>query len=201
MHRPFSDLPFNPVEDVSSCAREPAQPNTTASEMVNVHTIRVLRAVEAQVRLLALPDRQFTHTPFATCMVNGGILALLSASNFLLKGIDLQVARGQIRMMIGHLKILAETWPRTMKNLREIQTISRHVLGLQTRTVGSSTLSPVPSEVRPISAIDGRDTARVSNNMGILSSPGTIEDLAGWCSPGLDLDFLWGVCNDSEYTI
>ncbi|KAK2771033.1 C6 transcription factor [Colletotrichum kahawae] len=62
LHSPLSDLRFNPVEDMSSCAREPPVDNPS-SDLVNVHTVRVLRAVESQIHLLALPSRPFHHTP------------------------------------------------------------------------------------------------------------------------------------------
>ncbi|KAK1142648.1 hypothetical protein N8T08_007452 [Aspergillus melleus] len=130
MHRPLSDLRFNPVEHVSSCARDlPAE--TPTPELVNVHTARVLRSVESQIRLLALPIRPFNHTPFLTCMISEGTLALLSACNFLFKGKELAIARDQIRMIIGCLKALAEIWPRTRRNVHEIQLIARYVLGLE----------------------------------------------------------------------
>ncbi|KAK7416842.1 hypothetical protein QQX98_004900 [Neonectria punicea] len=67
LHRPFSDLKFNLVEEVSTCARDPPR-DIPMQDFVNVHTVRVLRSVEAQIRLLALPERPFNHTPFVTCM-------------------------------------------------------------------------------------------------------------------------------------
>lgn len=140
-------------------------------------------------------------------MISGGTLALLSACcNSLLTGDELAVGRGQIRLMIARLRALAETWPRTGKNLREIQTIARRVLG-----VGSTAFSPAATERRNdfAAAVEGLEegTKMVNSNdaRAIPSPSGTIEDLAGWCMPGiLDMDFLWAgeVCNgSSEFTI
>jgi hypothetical protein len=129
LHRPLSDLKFDPMEALSACARTPP-PDLPASELVNVHTVRVLRSIEAQVQLLALPTKTFSHTPFTTCMINEGTLALLSACRILLTGKDLEVARGQIRMTIGCLQALAQLWPRIAMSLWEIKTIARHVLCL-----------------------------------------------------------------------
>lgn len=177
---------FNPVEDVSSCAREPPSNNPTP-DLINVHTVRVLRSVEAQIRLLALPTRPFQHTPFVTCMVSEGTLALLSACAFQLSGKQLAIARDQIRMTIGCLKDLGELWPRTASNVKEIQTIARHVLRLSSlkATSGSSTAgsSHVPSlsggESRGSS---GSDTEVHGIDTGVLNSLSSVEDVCGWYS-------------------
>lgn len=126
--------------------------NTPTPELINIHTVRVLRSVESQVRLLALPIAQFRHTPFTTCMVSPVVLALLSACHFLLKETELAVARDQVRMIIGNLKALGEVWPRTTKNVREIQTIARHVLGVGCKATDVATTrssSQVPSLSNP----------------------------------------------------
>ncbi|KAJ5313497.1 uncharacterized protein N7443_000381 [Penicillium atrosanguineum] len=195
LHRPFSDLKFNAVEDVSSCAREPPL-DTPRPDLVNVHTVRVLRSVEAQIRLLALPVRKFHHTPFTTCMVSEGTLALLSACNYLFKGKDLATARDQIRMTIGCLKALGEIWPRTARNVREIQTIAHHVLGIRSKIAGPSD-TPSSSEVPPL--FGGQEQRGLgsegdsSNGTDMLPSLGSIEDLCGWYNLS-DLDDLpWGV--------
>ncbi|KAJ5623501.1 hypothetical protein N7490_012106 [Penicillium lividum] len=193
LHRPFSDLKFNPVEEMSSCARDPPQ-DTPTPDLVNVHTVRVLRSVEGQIRLLALPTGHFHHTPFTTCMISEGTLALLSACHFLLKGKELTIAREQIRMTIGCLKALGELWPRTARNVREIQTIAHHVLGL------ASKVSPVGMTqscgVLDISSGQGQDTlgseTGTSSDDLIVPSLGSIEDLCGWYTIGdLDPNLAW----------
>lgn len=184
LHRPLSDLKFNPVEDVSSCARAPPADNPTP-DLINVHTVRVLRSVEAQIRLLALPSRPFQHTPFVTCMVSEGTLALLSACAFQLSGKELAIARDQIRMTIGCLKDLGELWPRTASNVKEIQTIARHVLGLGgSRATGSSSTAG-SSNVPSLSGGESRgslgsDAEAPSMDNGVLGSMGSMEDVCGW---------------------
>ncbi|KAJ5623843.1 hypothetical protein N7510_000152 [Penicillium lagena] len=197
LHRPFSDLKFNPVEDISSCAREPPPDNPTP-DLINVHAVRVLRSVEAQIRLLALPVRQFHHTPFVTCMISEGTLALLSACNFLLKGKDMMIARNQIRMTIGCLKELGEVWPRTARNMREIQTIAHHVLGLVSKAPSDSAKS---SEVPPLSTGEGQgsmgsDADTSSESLDMLPSLGSIDDLCGWYNFGyLNQNIPWDMSN------
>ncbi|KAL9949995.1 hypothetical protein ACHAO3_000257 [Verticillium nonalfalfae] len=204
LHRPLSDLKFNTVEDISSCAREPARGRASA-DLINVHTIRVIRAVEAQIRLLALPARPFHHTPFTTCMVSEGTLALLSACKYLLKGKELAVARDQIRMTVGCLKTLGEVWPRTAANVGEIQTIARHVLGLERRPNAASDAYNDPSSSRgtsdrgPVSALETDEDeletcisiAQSLNNgqPAISTSQDTVSE---WFSiDELQADFTW----------
>lgn len=184
LHRPLSDLKFNPVEEVSSCARDPPPGNPTP-DLINVHTVRVLRSVEAQIRLLALPSRPFHHTPFVTCMVSEGTLALLSACAFQLSGKELAVARDQIRMTIGCLKDLGEFWPRTASNVKEIQTIARHVLGLNGSRPNGSDSTTNSSNVPSISGGESRgslgsEAGEPSIQDGVLGSLGSMDDVCGW---------------------
>ncbi|KAH7129557.1 hypothetical protein B0J13DRAFT_564256 [Dactylonectria estremocensis] len=189
LHRPLSDLKFNQVEEVSSCARDPPA-DTPGPELINVHTVRVLRSVEAQIRLLALPVRPFSHTPFVTCMVNEGTLALLSACNFLLKGKELAVARDQIRLTVGCLKALGEIWPRTARNLQEIQTIARHVLGLDSK--GTASVTPESSEVPSLSGGEAQMTSGSetrASSIDLFPATDAMDSVYGWCKFGeLDLD-------------
>ncbi|KAJ5454096.1 C6 zinc finger domain protein [Penicillium daleae] len=183
LHRPFSDLKFNTVEDISSCAREPPL-DTPTPELIHMHTLRVLRSVNAQIRLLALPVRQFHHTPFTTCMVSEGTLALLSACKFLFNGEDLATAREQLRMKIGCLKALGDIWPRAARNVREIQIIAQHVLGIQSSAASKS--STPSSNAVPLlyrgqgQRSHGSDGDISCNDTGIPSSLHSTEDLCGW---------------------
>ncbi|KAJ0417952.1 hypothetical protein BJY00DRAFT_288693 [Aspergillus carlsbadensis] len=225
IHRPLSDLKFNPVEDISSCAREPPA-DTPKPDLINVHTARVMRSVEAQIRLLALPARPFRHTPFTTCMVSEGTLALLSACHFYLRGPKLAIARDQIRMTIGCLKALGEIWPRTARNVREIQTIAQHVLGVGSRGTSTSmstgtgtgcTTTPGSSDLPPLvggagaGTGDGRGSGSGSGSLGsseggdlsstetdpVSSLLGSIDDLCGWYNLAGDLtsDLPWEMVN------
>ncbi|KAL1869474.1 hypothetical protein Plec18167_007772 [Paecilomyces lecythidis] len=190
LHRPLSALKFNAIENVSSCAREPPL-DTPTPDLVNVHTTRVLRAVEAQIRLLALPVRRFYHTPFTTCMVSEGTLALLSACSALLKGKGLAIARDQIRMTLGCLKVLGEVWPRTARNVREIQTIAQCVLGLGqvAPNPSMSGSSELPSLGADGTSIDSTNGGQSTDDNDLSASVGAIEDLCGWYILG-DLDNL-----------
>ncbi|QGI68493.1 hypothetical protein CEK26_012454 [Fusarium fujikuroi] len=193
IHRPLSDLRFNPVEKVSSCAREPPA-DTPKPNLVNVHTTRILKSVNAQIQLLALPVRPFHHTPFTTCMVSEGTLALLSACTYMLKDQALAVARDQIRLTIGCLKAVGEVWPRTARNVKEIQTIARHVLGLGggSAEVGST---PGSTQVPSLTQSEGEGSMESLPTMdqddNVFASLGSFEDICGWINMGVELDSSW----------
>ncbi|RBA14357.1 hypothetical protein FPRO05_03149 [Fusarium proliferatum] len=193
IHRPLSDLRFNPVEKVSSCAREPPT-DTPKPNLVNVHTTRILKSVNAQIQLLALPVRPFHHTPFTTCMVSEGTLALLSACTYMLKDQALAVARDQIRLTIGCLKAVGEVWPRTARNVKEIQTIARHVLGLGggSAEVGST---PGSTQVPSLTQSEGEGSMESLPTMdqddNVFASLGSFEDICGWINMGVELDSSW----------
>lgn len=106
-------------------------------------------------------------------MVNEGVLALLSACNYLFRGKDLEIARAQLRMTIGCLQTLAQSWPRIASNIKETKTIARHVLSLD---------APVPVVAAHAST---SDTAELQDNMTLNRNP---EDLL---SQDLDALFDW----------
>ncbi|KAJ3498330.1 hypothetical protein NLG97_g1202 [Lecanicillium saksenae] len=182
-HRPLSDLKFNAVEDISSCARDPA-PDGPTPEHINVHTVRVLRSVESQIRLLALPSRPFNHTPFSTCMVSEGTLALLSACKFLLRGTELAIARDQIRLTIGCLKNLGDLWPRTARNVSQIQTIAKHVLGIENQSPPKDASSSRHSATSTSEEAGSSSDLTSSSNSDIFSTVREFEDICGWYDIG-----------------
>lgn len=183
LHRPLSDLKFNAVEDISSCARQPA-PDGPYPEHINVHTVRVLRSVESQIRLLALPSRPFNHTPFCTCMISEGTLALLSACKFLLRGTELAIARDQIRLTIGCLKNLGELWPRTARNVSQIQTIAKHVLGIETHVAQQEASECAHSATSASEETGSSSDLTSSSNSDIFSTIREFEDMCGWYDIG-----------------
>ncbi|KAH8712613.1 hypothetical protein HC256_005796 [Beauveria bassiana] len=193
-HRPLSDLKFNAVEDISSCARDPA-PDGPTPEHINVHTVRVLRAVESQIRLLALPSRPFNHTPFCTCMISEGTLALLSACKFLLRGNELAIARDQIRLTIGCLKNLGALWPRVARNVSQIQTIAKHVLGIiethnSAADKGASASASASASGSAHSATSTAEENESScemaslSNSDVFSTMRDFDDICGWYDIG-----------------
>jgi hypothetical protein len=128
-------------------------------------------------------------------MVSEGTLALLSACNFLYKGKDLAIARDQIRMTIGCLKALGEVWPRTARNVRELQTIGQYVLGVGSRVESNSDAS---NSTEGLHAFEGEEslsssTDVLSSDTDTLSSIRSIQDLCGWYGLGDLADLPWGM--------
>ncbi|EHK20126.1 uncharacterized protein TRIVIDRAFT_124610, partial [Trichoderma virens Gv29-8] len=131
LHRPFSNCAFDALECISSCSTPPpANAHSDSAEFRLVHTIKCIRAAEAQIGLLALPTKPCSHTPFVVCMLTTGTLSLLAACRYTLRGQKLAVARDQIRMSIGCHKAMANVWSQAGSNLHEVQAIAREVLGL-----------------------------------------------------------------------
>ncbi|KAK7959854.1 uncharacterized protein PG986_004708 [Apiospora aurea] len=175
VHRPFSKLLFHPLETMSSCTTYPSDEHI-AKESLIVHTTRCLRAIEAQVRLLALPAERFSHTPFIVCMVTTGAIPLLSACRTIFSGEKLAVGRNQLRLIIGCLKALAETWPRAARYVREIQELARLLLAVPT-----AKSTPTPASDSRQAAADsgavssGQDESPISQ--AILPPTGVIPDV------------------------
>lgn len=129
------------------------------------------------------------------------MLALLSACSAILKERNLAIARDQIRMTLGCLKVLGEVWPRTARNVREIQTIAQCVLGLGCVATGGST--PKPSEHPSLggegACLDFSTSGLPGSNIDMIASIGSIEDLCGWYNPGNLDDIPWGVSDGLQF--
>jgi hypothetical protein len=123
-------------------------------------------------------------------MASEGTLSLLSACKYLLRDTELAVARHQIRLTIGCLKSLGEVWTRTAKNVREIQTIARHVLVLEK---GSTV--PGSSELPSLTGSDGRASSQstdvIAQDNDALASLGSLTDICGWINMGSEFNYDW----------
>lgn len=115
-------------------------------------------------------------------MVSEGTLALLSDCSFLLKGRELAIARDQIRMTIGCLKTLGEFWPRTARNVEEIQKIAQCVLGLACG--GNNFNSPGLSDTPSLGYWDSSTSDFSNNDIEMRQILGDMDlrslDLCGW---------------------
>ena len=130
-------------------------------------------------------------------MVSEGTLALLSACGSLLNGRKLAIARDQIRMTLGCLKVLGGVWPRTARNVREIQTIAQCVLGIGLASGNGGDMSRL-NELPPLGA-SGINLP--TDDTTLSASVRAIEDSCGWYNLGdLDDDVSWGMSNEL-YTI
>lgn len=128
-------------------------------------------------------------------MVTEGTLALLSACSAILKGSDLAIARDQIRMTLGCLKVLGEVWPRTARNVREIQVIAQCVLGLEYVANNGNAFGPSDVPSLNTEGTDwGLNTSDIPNtNIDMSAIIGTIDDLCGWYNLENPDELPWGM--------
>ncbi|KAI1323915.1 hypothetical protein F5Y16DRAFT_403016 [Xylariaceae sp. FL0255] len=118
LHRPFSKLPFHSLEVISTCLSNPPD-RLPAKDSEILHTQRCLRSIEAQIRLLVLPVQPFRRSPFTICMTAAGTLTLLAAIMVLFTGRQLNIARHQLRLVVGFLKAMGRIWPQGCRSLDE----------------------------------------------------------------------------------
>ncbi|KAI1422439.1 hypothetical protein F5Y12DRAFT_614696 [Xylaria sp. FL1777] len=127
LHRPFSRLPFHPLEGVSSCLVEPPK-RLPVEAPETVHTQRCLQSIEAQLEFLVLPVQPLSRSPFTVCMTAACTHTLLAAIKVLFSGRRLVVARHQLRLVFGYIRTLSKVWSQGQKNLEEIQIIAQEIL-------------------------------------------------------------------------
>lgn len=172
VHRPYSSLQYNPLEQISSCSRSPFASQKPGDEQ-DIHTTRCFHSIKEQTRLIMLPKQKFCHSPFVICMVTTGIIPYLSACKFVLSGRKLTLARDQIRLSIGCLKSLADIWPQGSKTVKEIQEIAQEVLGLrQSRRTEAS--APTDTENTNCNDVIYAENDNLLDNMDLLDS---VEDI------------------------
>lgn len=127
-HRLLSSLTFS-VEEMSTksflCLALLTTPPTSGR---NAHTARVIKALEMQTRLLAIPCAVEKHNVFVMCMAARLATAQISACNNLLDGHAQSIARDRIRLSIGFLKAMGSIWPLGKKMAKELQYVARSTL-------------------------------------------------------------------------
>lgn len=99
-------------------------------------------------------------------------------------------------MTIGCLKAIGELWPRTARNVREIQKIAHHVLGVGSKSQPAN-IRKDSNEGLEMSSVEGygifgSEAGTSSDDFSILPSLGSIEDLCGWYNIGdLNPNISW----------
>ncbi|RYC64125.1 hypothetical protein CHU98_g2065 [Xylaria longipes] len=174
LHRPFSKLPFHPLEGVSSCLVEPPR-RLPAKDSETVHTQRCLQSIEAQLQFLVLPVQPFSRSPFTICMTAAASHTLLAAVRVLFSGRQLAVARHQLRLIVGYIRTLAKVWPQGGRNLEEVQLVAQEVLSRKNEPQRQKTPEKSNTSIQKLPVLD--------------SAP-YIEGLDGWSNPTLALDTL-----------
>ena len=138
LHRPLSNLAYAEVESGAQCAPPPPLQNITLN-YAEAHTPRILQSIEAFNTLLTLSGDLKAHTPFVICQIANTTIAHLSACRHVLQGQALKLAREKIRLNMGVLKALGETWSRAKRTYRELGAIAREVLCLADQDISPLT--------------------------------------------------------------
>ncbi|KAK2867989.1 hypothetical protein FQN49_003265 [Arthroderma sp. PD_2] len=166
LHRELSSLAYSPIESVSRCA-PPAPPDANnpnrATKDMQIHTSKVLLAVDKFNDLLTLPTTIISHTPFVICMIANTTIAHLSACKHLFRDKTLQIERERIRLNMGALKTLSMYWPLGKRTYREMATIARDILSLTDRDI-----SPISNSDR--AAVMSMDTTPTTTSASTAST-------------------------------
>ncbi|KAF2964870.1 hypothetical protein GQX73_g8705 [Xylaria multiplex] len=189
LHRPFSKLPFHPLEGVSSCLVEPPK-RLPVKDSEAAHTQRCLQSIEAQLQLLVLPAQPCRRSPFTVCMTAACSHTLLAAIKVHFSGRQLAVARHQLRLVVGYIRALAKVWPQGVKNLDEIQIIAQEILS---RKNESPRRTATPEKVNVN-----------SQKPSVVDGAPCIEGLDNWINPAITLEnpdslsSYWNFSNDFQ---
>lgn len=142
IHRPLSNLRYDPAEDISSCGPPPPplEQNSGYTRIAHgVHSEKLFQAIRKQTQcLILLPMRAAQLSPFVICMIACSTIAYLVASKLALKADEAEAARSRIRISLATLRMYEDAWPRAKKILMELKRIAQSILQ-------SATVSPTPS--------------------------------------------------------
>ncbi|KAL2871658.1 uncharacterized protein BJX67DRAFT_377406 [Aspergillus lucknowensis] len=137
LHREHSDLLHTSIESISRRSPRPPPLSLSLSRdltwsplnpRTNIHTTKVLTAIDKMNGLLTLPTHLSLHTPFIICMISNTAIAHLSAYKWVYEGPRLSIERERIRLVVAVLKTLSEFWPLGKRTYCEIVTIARDIL-------------------------------------------------------------------------
>ncbi|KAH6637790.1 Quinolinate phosphoribosyl transferase [Boeremia exigua] len=128
MHRPLSSLVYHDAELRTTAFAAPTPFTIPAVPSRNVHTARVLRVIEIQTKLLAIPCTIEKHSVFAMCPSALIAAAQVSACNNLLEDHALSIARDRIKLSIGFLSSMGSIWPSGKAMAKDVRAIARSIL-------------------------------------------------------------------------
>ncbi|UKZ50466.1 hypothetical protein TrVGV298_004729 [Trichoderma virens] len=132
IHRPLSNLRYDPAEGISTCGPPPPplEQSSGYSRIAHgIHSEKLFQAIRKQTQcLILLPMRAAQLSPFVICMVACCTIAYLVASKFAFKAEEAEAARSRIRISLATLRMYEEIWPRAKKILMELKRIAQSIL-------------------------------------------------------------------------
>ncbi|KAE8374898.1 hypothetical protein BDV26DRAFT_268997 [Aspergillus bertholletiae] len=133
IHRPLSNLLYDPAEDLSSCGKPPPPlvSSMTATGVFNhrMHSDKLIQAIRKQNQcLILLPLGTAQLSPFLFCMISCCTIAYLVACKSAFTQDEAEVARSRIRVCLGTLKHYEDIWPRAKMILCELRAIAQLIM-------------------------------------------------------------------------
>ncbi|KAJ5428758.1 Transcription factor [Penicillium cf. griseofulvum] len=133
IHRPLSNLQYDPAEDLSSCGTPPrplvSSTITTSAFNHRMHSDKLFQAVRNQNQcLILLPLGAAQLSPFLICMIACCTIAYLVACKSGFTPDEVEVARSRIRVCLGTLKHYENIWPRAKNILHELRVIANALM-------------------------------------------------------------------------
>ncbi|KAL7930677.1 hypothetical protein V8C35DRAFT_311934 [Trichoderma chlorosporum] len=143
IHRPLSNLKYDPAEGISTCGPPPPpleQSFGNARIAHHIHSEKLFQAIRKQTQcLILLPMRAAQLSPFMICMVACCTIAYLVASKVAFKAEEAEAARSRIRISLATLRMYEHVWPRAKKILMELKRIAQIIL--QSATASSTLMA------------------------------------------------------------
>ncbi|KAL7952137.1 hypothetical protein V8C42DRAFT_306237 [Trichoderma barbatum] len=156
IHRPLSNLSYDPAEGISTCGPLPPpleRSSGYARIPHEIHSEKLFQAIRKQNQcLILLPMRAAQLSPFVICMVACCTVAYLVASKFALKADEAEAARSRIRISLATLRMYEDVWPRAKKVLTELKRIAQIILQSTTAPPSLFIDSELPTEENTITA-------------------------------------------------
>jgi hypothetical protein len=141
MHRPYSSLILCPEEMTTQAFLSPTPVVAPPKHGRGAHTAHVLRAIEMQTKLLAIPCTIERHNVIAMCICAQLTAAQISACKNLLEDRSLSIARDRVRLSIGFLDAMGSFWPLGKMMAREVRHIARMHLSKNQNTMAMDSVS------------------------------------------------------------
>jgi nicotinate-nucleotide pyrophosphorylase (carboxylating) len=174
LHRPQSSVTYSKEEwQTGFIPCPPMNMIPTKHERRNVHTAKILRALEKQTQLLTLPSPLILHAPFTVCIVAGCATAHVATCALFPDDRRLEVGRDRLRLSIGAVRACADIWPLNRQMLADAQMVAKG-------TLSPSTSLPRQPAREPLAPM----------NFQYTSSPEALDDFSFTIGPMSDVDIF-----------
>jgi hypothetical protein len=127
-HRPFSMLVYSMEELTTQSFATPVPYIEPSRQGQCAHTARALKAADMHIKLLAIPCVLERHHPFTLCITASIATAQVSACNLLLEDHAASIARDRVRLSVGFLSTMGNSWLLSKRMAKEVRRVARRTL-------------------------------------------------------------------------